>query len=226
MLRTDPARVKAILAGLARAYPDAECALTHRNAWELLVATILSAQCTDVRVNLVTPALFKQHPTPAATAKLTPEQLEPLIRSTGFYHNKAKSVTGAARRIVAEYAGQVPDSMDALLTLPGVARKTANVVLGVWFHQAAGVVVDTHVQRVSQRLELTKNEQPEKIEQDLQRLLPRDQWIVFSHRVIAHGRQCCTARSPKCAACPVETLCHSPDKTFSSHPAPRQRKPR
>ena len=211
-----PHRVAAILDGLARAYPDAACALHHRNAWELLVATILSAQCTDARVNLVTPALFKKYPTPAAMARVSAETIEPDIRSTGFYHNKAKSSAGAARRLVDTYRGQVPDTMDALLTLPGVARKTANVVLGVWFHQADGVVVDTHVQRISRRLQLTAATTPQKIELDLQRLLPRERWIEFAHLAIAHGRACCVARKPKCAACPIEPLCRSKDKTFST----------
>lgn len=210
-------RIPAILDGLARAYPDAECALHHHSAWELLVATILSAQCTDARVNMVTPALFKKYPTPAAMARVTAADVEPDIRSTGFYHNKAKSITGAARRIVEVYRGQVPDTMEALLTLPGVARKTANVVLGVWFHKAEGIVVDTHVQRVSRRLQLADARTPEQIEQQLQKVVPRGQWIAFSHRAIAHGRACCVARSPKCAVCPVETLCYSPDKTWSSH---------
>ncbi len=214
---SDP-RVQKILAGLAAAYPNAECALVHRSAWELLVATILSAQCTDARVNLVTPPLFRKYPTVADFAALTPELLEPDIRSTGFYRNKAKSIVGAARRLQDAYHGRVPADMDALLTLPGVARKTANVVLGVWFHQASGVVVDTHVQRISRRLGLTREEQPEKIERDLMQLLPPDQWIAFGHRVIAHGRQCCLARSPRCAACPVEPECASPDKTNSSRP--------
>lgn len=211
--RTSPERVRGILKGLAEAYPDAHCALVHHSAWELLVATILSAQCTDVRVNLVTPALFRKYPKVTDFAALTPEQLEPEIRSTGFYRNKAKSLVGAARRIVSAYAGEVPDVMDALLTLPGVARKTANVVLGVWFHKASGIVVDTHVQRISRRLDLTRNETPEKIEQDLQKLIPPTQWIAFSHRVIAHGRQTCLARKPKCASCAIEPLCFSKDKT-------------
>ncbi|MGH9466778.1 MAG: endonuclease III, partial [Terriglobales bacterium] len=201
--RTSPERVHAILSGLREAYPDAECALVHGSAWELLVATILSAQCTDVRVNMVTPALFRKYPRVGDMAALAPEALEPDIRSTGFYRNKAKSITGAARRLVDVYHGEVPASMEDLLTLPGVARKTANVVLGVWFHQASGIVVDTHVQRVSRRLELTRNEAPEKIEQDLQKLIPRDEWIAFSHRVIAHGRQLCVARKPRCATCPI-----------------------
>ncbi|MGH9488091.1 MAG: endonuclease III [Terriglobales bacterium] len=208
-----PDRVRAILDGLAEEYPDAHCALVHHSAWELLVATILSAQCTDVRVNMVTPGLFRKYPMVADMARLTPEKLETEIRSTGFYHNKAKSVVGAARRIVDEYGGEVPDAMEELLTLPGVARKTANVVLGVWFQQASGIVVDTHVQRVSQRLELTRNEAPGKIETDLMQIVPQAQWIAFSHRVIAHGRSLCVARKPKCAACPIEPLCHAPDKT-------------
>lgn len=210
--RLSPERVRGILKALAETYPDAQCALIHHSAWELLVATILSAQCTDVRVNLVTPALFQHHPRVTDFAALMPEQLAPEIRSTGFYRNKAKSIVGAARRIVDAYAGRVPDSMDQLLTLPGVARKTANVVLGVWFHQASGIVVDTHVQRISRRLELTRHEAPEKIEQDLQKLIPPKQWIIFSHRVIAHGRQTCLARKPKCASCPIEPLCFSKDK--------------
>ena len=214
--KTKPERVKAILKGLAEAYPHAECALVHKSAWQLLVATILSAQCTDARVNQVTPELFRKIPSVKAMAELSAEALEPEIRSTGFYRNKAKAITGAARRIVEAYGGKVPDTMEDLLTLPGVARKTANVVLGVWFKKATGVVVDTHVQRVSQRLELTKNTAPEKIEQDLQALLAQSEWIAFSHRVIAHGRQCCLARKPRCAACPIEPLCHAADKTYSS----------
>ena len=212
-----PERVQAILDVLARTYPDAECALVHHSAWQLLVATILSAQCTDVRVNLVTPELFRQIPTIADMARLSPAEVEPLIRSTGFYRNKAKSLVGAACRLRDHFGGQVPSTMDELLSLPGVARKTANVVLGVWFHQAAGVVVDTHVQRVCRRLELTAATTPEKIELDLQQLLPRASWIAFSHRVIAHGRQLCFARRPRCQTCPIEPLCHAPDKTWSSH---------
>ncbi len=209
--------VEAILRGLKQAYPAAECALVHHNAWQLLVATILSAQCTDARVNMVTPELFKRHPTIADMAAMPPEALEPEIRSTGFYRNKAKSVTGAARAIMDKFGGKVPETMEDLLTLPGVARKTANVVLGVWFKKAEGVVVDTHVQRVSQRLELTRATQPQKIEQDLMKLLPRQEWILFSHLLIAHGRKLCVARRPKCRECPIEKLCYAPDKTWSSH---------
>lgn len=216
--RAPPAaeRLPGILAGLAQAYPEAHCALHHADAWQLLVATILSAQCTDARVNLVTPELFAKVPDAAAMARLTPAAVEPLIRSTGFYHNKAKSLVGAARKIVADFGGRVPDRMEDLLTLPGVARKTANVVLGVWFHQAVGVVVDTHVRRVSQRLELTREEDPNRIEADLMRMLPQKDWIVFSHRVIAHGREVCRARAPLCAQCPIEKYCYSADKTFWS----------
>lgn len=217
--RTDPlapARVKAILDGLAAEYPQAECALKHKNAWQLLVATILSAQCTDARVNLTTPELFRQYPTVREMAALAPEALEPLIRSTGFYRNKAKSIVGAARRIVDAFGGQVPATMDELLTLPGVARKTANVVLGVWFKKATGIVVDTHVTRVSQRLELTRNTAAEKIEQDLMRIVPQEQWIAFSHRVIWHGRLRCLARKPRCVDCTIEKQCRSGDKTWSS----------
>ena len=181
-----------------------KCALHHNSAWELLVATILSAQCTDVRVNMVTPILFKKYPTPAHFAALQPEDLEPDIRSTGFFRNKSKSVVGAARKIISDFGGEVPHTMEELLTIPGAARKTANVVLGSWFGIAAGVVVDTHVQRISRRLELTKNEDPPKIEQDLMKVIPRDKWIDFSHQIIHHGRAICIARKPKCAECPLE----------------------
>ena len=170
-------------------YPDVTCALTHSSAWELLVATILSAQSTDVNVNRVTPELFRKYPTVEAFAALTPEQLEPDVRSTGFFRNKSKSVVGAAKKIVADFGGQVPDDMEKLLTLPGVARKTANVVLGTWFKKAEGVVVDTHVHRISRRLELTTNDDPQKIEQDLMRIIPREKWILFSHQIIWHGRK-------------------------------------
>ncbi len=209
-------RVEEILKRLDQLYPDVTCALTHTSAWELLVATILSAQSTDVNVNRVTPELFRKYPTVQAFAALTPEQLEPDVRSTGFFRNKAKSVVGAAKMVVAEFRGQVPDEMDKLLTLPGVARKTANVVLGSWFRQAIGVVVDTHVHRISRRLELTTEDDPKKIEQDLMRVIPREKWILFSHQIIWHGRSLCIARKPKCADCPLETLCHAGDKTWST----------
>jgi len=211
-----PERVSEILRRLDQQYPDVTCALTHKNAWELVVATILSAQSTDVRVNMVTPELFKKYPTVEDFAKLEPQQLEADIRSTGFFRNKSKSVVGAARRIVSEFDGEVPDNMEDLLTLPGVARKTANVVLGTWFGKAEGVVVDTHVHRISRRLELTKNDDPKKIEQDLMRIVPRDKWTLFSHQIIWHGRRLCIARSPKCVDCPLENICHAEDKTWST----------
>jgi len=213
---TSPERVREILQRLSQMYPQAKCALHHSNAWELLVATILSAQCTDVRVNLVTPILFKKYPTVQDFAALKPEQLEPDIRSTGFFRNKSKSVVGAAQRIVNEFGGKVPDEMDKLLTVPGAARKTANVVLGSWFAKAEGVVVDTHVHRISRRLELTKSDDPRNIEQDLMEVIPRNQWIDFSHRVIWHGRAICIARKPKCVDCKLENLCHAADKTWST----------
>ena len=211
-----PERVRQIIAGLDQMYPRATCALTHRNAWELLVATILSAQCTDVRVNMVTPVLFKKYPTVQDFAALEPEQLEPDIRSTGFFRNKSKSVVGAARKIVADFGGDVPQTMEELLTIPGAARKTANVVLGTWFKKNEGVVVDTHVTRISRRLELTKQEDPKKIEEDLMLIIPRERWTDFSHEVIWHGRKLCVARGPKCADCGIEKLCHAADKTWST----------
>jgi len=213
---TAPDRVGEILTRLDRLYPKVTCALTHSSAWELLVATILSAQSTDANVNRVTPELFRKYPTVEAFAALTPEQLEPDVRSTGFFRNKSKSVVGAAKKLVTEFGGQVPDDMDKLLTLPGVARKTANVVLGSWFNKAVGVVVDTHVHRISRRLELTKENDPPKIEQDLMRVIPQDKWILFSHQIIHHGRSLCVARKPKCADCPLETLCHAEDKTWTT----------
>jgi endonuclease III len=211
-----PERINAIISRLDQQYPEVTCALAHKSAWELLVATILSAQSTDVRVNMVTPELFKKYPTVQDFAALTPEQLEPDVRSTGFFRNKSKSVVGAARKIVAEFGGQVPDQMDQLLTLPGVARKTANVVLGTWFKKNEGVVVDTHVTRISRRLELTKQTDAAKIEQDLMKIIPRDKWTLFSHQVIWHGRRLCIARRPKCVDCPLENICHAGDKTWST----------
>jgi endonuclease-3 len=209
-------RVAEILKRLNDLYPEATCALTHASAWELLVATILSAQSTDVNVNRVTPGLFRKYPTVEAFAALTPEMLEPDVRSTGFFRNKSKSVVGAARKVVADFDGQVPDDIVKLLTLPGVARKTANVVLGTWFKKAVGVVVDTHVHRISRRLELTKENDPQKIEQDLMKIIPEDRWILFSHQIIWHGRKLCIARKPKCAECPLENICHAGDKTWST----------
>ena len=177
----------------------------------------MSAQCTDARVNLVTPALFKAYPTPKDMADASLPELEELIRTTGFFRNKAKSIQGAAKAVVEEFGNKVPQSMDEMLRLPGVARKTANVVLGSWYEIAVGVVVDTHVLRLSRRLELTKNTTPEKVEQDLMKIIPQTRWIAFSHELIHHGRQVCIARTPKCADCSLETLCNSADKTWSSH---------
>src|SRR5579864_3553096 len=211
-----PERVQEILARLDKQYPAVTCALTHKTAWELLVATILSAQATDARVNIVTPEIFKKYPTVEDFAALKPEQLEPDIRSTGFFRNKSKSVVGAAKKIVSDFGGQVPDQMESLLTLPGVARKTANVVLGTWFGKNEGIVVDTHVTRVSGRLELTRNVDPVKIEQDLMKIIRRERWTLFSHQLIWHGRKLCIARRPKCADCPLENICHAADKTWST----------
>ena len=213
---TDPRRVRKILAGLEKAYPAATCALHHENAFQLLIATILSAQCTDERVNKVTPDLFRKYPTPKHFAVADPRELEQDIRSTGFYRNKTKSILGASKRIVEEFGGKVPRSMEEMLTLSGVARKTANVVLGTAYGIASGVVVDTHVQRISQRLDLTKNKDPKKIEQDLMQAVPKDRWILFSHQLILHGRRVCQARRPKCTECTLEKVCYSKDKTYSS----------
>ena len=193
-------------------YPAATCALHHHNAWELLVATILSAQCTDKRVNLVTPALFAQYPTPADFAAVRPEVLAQDIRSTGFFNNKAKSIVGAARRVVSAFGGAVPKTMEELLTIPGAARKTANVVLGTAYGIAAGVVVDTHVSRIGQRLDLTQNADPVKAEQDLIKIIPQEHWISFSHQIILHGRAICVARNPRCVQCELNDLCYARDK--------------
>ncbi len=211
-----PERVREILRRLDERYPGVTCALKHGSAWQLLVSTILSAQCTDARVNMVTPVLFAKYPTPADFARLRPEQLEPDIRSTGFFRNKSKSIVGAAQAVVERHGGQVPATMEELLEIPGVARKTANVALGTWFRKAVGVVVDTHVQRIARRLELTRNDDPRKIEQDLLKAIPQQKWIDFSHQIIHHGRALCVARTPKCADCPLEDLCHAADKTWST----------
>lgn len=201
------ARLDTILAGLDHLYPNVTCALHHENAWQLLVATILSAQCTDERVNKVTPALFAAYPTPQAMAAAPREQIEEAVRSTGFYRNKARHIQEASHLLAVEYDGEVPAEMAALTRLPGVARKTANVVLGVAYHIAAGVVVDTHVKRLSQRLGLTTHNDPDKIEQDLMALLPRTDWIDMAHLLIFHGRRVCDARKPDCANCPLNDLC-------------------
>jgi endonuclease-3 len=221
----DPTRLTKLFKQLDTTYPDAVCALHHKNAWELLVATILSAQCTDVRVNMVTPQLFALYPTPQSLANAKPEQIEPIIKSTGFFRNKAKSIVGAAKRITEEFGGKVPETMEQLLTVPGAARKTANVVLGSWFGIAAGVVVDTHVHRISRRLELTKADTAPKIEHDLMRVLPRERWISFPHQIIWHGRALCVARKPKCPECPLENICHAADKTWSTVEIHKSAKP-
>jgi endonuclease-3 len=201
------ARVEQIVAGLAKEYPDAECALHHKNAFELLVATILSAQCTDERVNMVTPALFKTYPTPAAFVAAPIDAIEKAIQSTGFFRNKAKSIQGASKALVEQHGGKVPQELDAMVELAGVGRKTANVVLGVAYGKATGVVVDTHVGRLSRRLGLTDHDDPVKVEADLMAILPQSEWIDFSHRLIHHGRRVCQARKPKCDACVLEELC-------------------
>jgi endonuclease-3 len=206
-------RLSTILRRLNKDYPNVECALHHTSAWQLLAATILSAQCTDVRVNIVTPGLFEKLPTVEDMAAVPQDVLEQEIRSTGFYRNKAKSLIGAAKGILRDHDGKVPNKMDDLLKLPGVARKTANVVLGTWFGKALGVVVDTHVQRISGRLDFTKQKDPKKIEKDLINLLPKSRWILYSHQIIHHGRQVCVARKPRCADCSLEDLCYSKDKT-------------
>ena len=202
-------RVAAILAGLDRLYPSAECELVRDDPFQLLCATILSAQCTDERVNLVTPGLFARFPTPATMAKAPPAVLEKIVRSTGFFRNKAKNLGGAARVLDEKWRGEVPRSMAALLELPGVARKTANVVLGTAFGIAEGVVVDTHVMRLSQRLGFTRSTTAEHIERDLMEILPRSRWILFSHQIIWHGRRVCRARKPDCDACPLAPHCPS-----------------
>jgi endonuclease-3 len=210
---TDPRRVRTILDKLDEAYPAATCALTHKNAFQLLIATILSAQCTDERVNQVTETLFPKYPTLEAFAYANPHELEQDIRPTGFFRNKTKSIIGASKKIVEEFSSKVPRTMAELLTLPGVARKTANVVLGTAYGIASGVVVDTHVLRLSKRLDLSKNKDPRKVEQDLLQVIPQDKWILFSHQMIWHGRRLCQARKPRCMECSLEKLCYSKDKT-------------
>jgi endonuclease-3 len=212
-----PERIAAILDSLRRLYPDVVCALTHRNAFELVIATALSAQTTDVNVNKVTPTLFKRFSTPKALAAASLLEIEEIIHSTGFYKSKAKNIQAAAKVLVEEFNSIVPTTIAELIRLPGVARKTANVVLGSWFGIPSGVVVDTHVLRISYRLELTKNNEPVKVEQDLSKILPQDRWIQFSHEVIHHGRQVCIARKPRCADCGLEHLCDAADKTWTSH---------
>jgi endonuclease-3 len=207
------ARVREILRRLDQMYPDVTCALTHNSPWELLVSTILSAQCTDKRVNEVTPGLFKKYPTIQDFAKVRPEVLAEDIRSTGFFNNKAKSITGAAKKVLSDFGGKIPRTLDEMLTIPGAARKTSNVVLGTAYGIASGVVVDTHVQRVSRRLDLTKQTDPVKIERDLIKIIPQEKWILFSHQIIHHGRALCQARKPRCAECKLDPVCYAKDKT-------------
>ena len=209
-----PERVHAILEKLDEAYPAATCALEHQTPFQLLVATILSAQCTDTRVNQVTRTLFPKYPTPEAFAYANPRELQQDIRSTGFFRNKTKSIIGASRKIIEEFGGNVPRAMEEILTLPGVARKTANVVLGTAYGIPSGIVVDTHVQRLSRRLDLSRNTDPKKIEQDLMQVIPQDKWILFSHQLIWHGRRVCQARKPRCAECNLEQICYSKEKTI------------
>jgi endonuclease-3 len=211
---TDAKRVAAILAKLDEAYLDATCELKHENAFQLLISTILSAQCTDVRVNQVTETLYMKYPDPEAFAYATPSELEQDLRPTGFFRNKTKSVMGASKAILEKFGGQVPRTMEEILTLPGVARKTGNVVLGTAYGIASGVVVDTHVLRLSKRLDLSQNEDPKKVEQDLMKIIPREKWIQFSHQLIWHGRRVCHARKPKCIECNMESLCYAKDKTI------------
>jgi endonuclease-3 len=208
------ARVGQILEGLDKLYPNVTCALNHRDPWELLVATILSAQCTDKRVNEVTPGLFKKYPTMQDFAHANQDELANDIRSTGFFNNKARSVIGAAKRITSDFGGKVPQTMDDLLTVPGAARKTANVVLGTAFKVASGVVVDTHVFRLSQRLDLSRAPDPVKMEQDLMKVIPRERWILFSNQMIHHGRNLCVARKPRCLDCLLDPICYAKDKTI------------
>jgi endonuclease-3 len=205
--------VAGILRQLDTMYPDATCALAHRGPWQLLVATILSAQCTDKRVNEVTPGLFRKYPTPHDFAAVRPEVLAQDIRSTGFFNNKAKAIVGAAQRVISAFGGEVPRTMQDMLTIPGAARKTANVVLGTAYGIPSGIVVDTHVQRLSARLDLSKNTNPVKIERDLMKIVPREKWIPFAHQLILHGRALCQARNPKCAECGLNPVCYAKDKT-------------
>jgi endonuclease-3 len=209
----NPQRVAAILAKLEEAYPAATCELQHDNAFQLLISTILSAQCTDVRVNQVTQELYKKYKKPEDFAYANPAELQQEIRPTGFFRNKTKSIMGASKGLIEKFGGQVPRTMEEILTLPGVARKTGNVVLGTAYGIASGVVVDTHVQRLANRLDLTHNEDPKKIEQDLMAVIPKEKWIQFSHQLIWHGRRVCVARKPKCCECNLDKLCYSKDKT-------------
>lgn len=210
-------RAEEVYKRLQKRYPDAHCELDHQNAYQLLVATILSAQCTDVRVNMVTPGLFKKYPSPAKLATAPLDQVEEAIKSINFFRNKAKSLVGMAKSLVGEYAGHVPDSMEELIKLPGVGRKTANVVLGNAFNKPIGIVVDTHVMRLSNLLGLTKQHDPVKVEHDLIKLFPREQWTMLSHLLIFHGRRVCIARRPQCDLCPLNDICPSAKLTDKPH---------
>jgi endonuclease-3 len=201
------AQAKQVVRGLAKAYPDATCALKHQNAYQLLVATILSAQCTDERVNMVTPSLFAKYPDVSALAAADQSELETMIRSTGFFRAKATSLRGMARGVVENFKGEIPRTLEDLVTLPGVGRKTANVVLGTVWGIAVGIVVDTHVKRITNLLGLTKSTNPEQIEQDLMPLVPQSEWVDFAHRLIHHGRRICIARRPQCPICPLLGCC-------------------
>ena len=207
-------RVAAILKALDQRYAGVTCALHHGNAWELLVATILSAQCTDQRVNKVTPILFAKYPTIQDFAAVNVQELATDIYSTGFFNNKSKSIVGAAKKILTDFGGEIPRDINQLLTVPGAARKTANVVLGTAFGIPSGIVVDTHVTRIARRLDMTRHDAPIKIEQDLMKQVPREHWIQFSHEVIHFGRELCVARKPRCSECPIEALCYAKDKSF------------
>lgn len=218
--------VRLLISRLREAYPDAACALEHENPFQLLVATILSAQCTDARVNMVTPGLFARFPDAAAMSRASQGELEEIIRSTGFYRNKAKAIRAASERIMETFGGSVPRSMEELLTLAGVARKTANVVLGVGYRLSEGVVVDTHVQRISRRLGLSRGKTPEEVERDLMALLPQEEWIDVAHLLIFHGRRTCVARGPICADCPVIDLCPSGPYFLGGQTPPWERKAR
>ena len=208
-MRASSERVKEQLKRLKRALPEPRCELDHKNAWQLLIATILSAQSTDARVNQVTPELFARYPTPAALAKAASRDVEALVRSTGFYRNKAKAIVGASKALVERHGGEVPRSLEAMVELPGVARKTANVVLGTAYRIASGIVVDTHAGRVARRLGLSKHEDPAKVEADLCRLVPEREWIDLGHRLVLHGRYICKAKKPACGACPLQEVCPS-----------------
>ena len=206
-------RVRNILEILDRMFPNVTCALHHSDPWQLLVATILSAQCTDKRVNEVTPGLFKKYPTVRDFASVNQAELASDIRSTGFFNNKSKSIIGAAKKVLSDFKGQVPRTIEEMLTIPGAARKTANVVLGTAYGIPSGVVVDTHVQRIAGRLDLTRETDPGKIEKDLMQIIPQERWILFSHQIIHHGRNLCVARKPRCAECPLDAICYAEDKT-------------